>query len=58
VVSEILQIAHEMAQDLHEVGAMDDVTMRKMEVLCSCHRGASVSPERARERHSSKIKCL
>jgi putative transcriptional regulator len=43
-VSEILQIAHEMAQDLHEVGAMDDITMRKMDVLCSCHRGPSVSP--------------
>jgi putative transcriptional regulator len=41
---DILKVAHEMAQGLHEIGAMDDVTMRKMDVLCSCLRGPSVSP--------------
>jgi putative transcriptional regulator len=47
-LSEILKVVHEMVLDLHEVGALDDVTMRKMDVL-SCHRGGpSVSPERAR----------
>jgi putative transcriptional regulator len=33
-MSEILDMAHEMARDLHEVGAMDNITMRKMDVLC------------------------
>lgn len=34
LVSEILDMAHEMARDLHEVGAMDNITMQKMDVLC------------------------
>lgn len=33
-MSEILKVAHDMAQGLHEAGAMDDLTMRKMDVLC------------------------
>ncbi|NTV67762.1 MAG: hypothetical protein HGB06_08820 [Chlorobaculum sp.] len=33
-MSEILDIAHEMAQDLFNVGAMEDVTMLKVEELC------------------------
>ena len=33
-MSEILDIAHDMAKDLHEVGAMDDITMRVMDELC------------------------
>jgi putative transcriptional regulator len=33
-MSQILDIAHEMARDLLEVGAMDEITMRKMEALC------------------------
>ena len=33
-MSEILDIAHEMAQDLFKVGAMDEITMRKVEALC------------------------
>lgn len=33
-MSEILDIAHEMARDLLKVGAMDEVTMRKMDALC------------------------
>lgn len=33
-MSEILDIAHEMARDLFKVGAMDEITMRKMEALC------------------------
>ena len=33
-MSKILNIAHEMARDLLEVGAMDEITMRKMEALC------------------------
>jgi putative transcriptional regulator len=33
-MSKILETAHEMAQDLHEVGAMTELTMRQMDVLC------------------------
>ncbi|MFG5382894.1 helix-turn-helix domain-containing protein [Yoonia sp. R2-816] len=33
-MSDILDIAHDMAKDLHEVGAMDDITMRVMDKLC------------------------
>ena len=33
-MSEILDIAHEMAKDLFEVGAMDEITMRKVDALC------------------------
>ena len=33
-MSEILDITHDMAKDLHEVGAMDDITMRVMDELC------------------------
>jgi putative transcriptional regulator len=43
-MSEILEMAHEMARDLHEVGAMGDITMRQMDVLCLPLRRA-LSPE-------------
>ena len=33
-MSEILDIAHEMAQDLFKVGAMDEITMREIDALC------------------------
>jgi putative transcriptional regulator len=33
-VSEILDIAHEMAQDLFKVGAMVEITMRRIDALC------------------------
>jgi len=33
-MSEILDIAHDMACDLVKVGAMDKVTMHKLEALC------------------------
>lgn len=33
-MSEILDIAHDMARDLLKVGAMDYVTMRQMDALC------------------------
>ena len=32
-MSDILGITHDMAKDLHEIGAMDDITMRVMEEL-------------------------
>jgi putative transcriptional regulator len=33
-MSEILNIAHEMAQDLFKVGSMDEITMREMDKFC------------------------
>jgi len=33
-MSKILDISHEMAQDLFKVGAMDEITMRKVDALC------------------------
>jgi putative transcriptional regulator len=33
-MSEILDIAHDMALDLVKVGAMDKITMHKIEALC------------------------
>lgn len=32
-MSKIPDIAHEMAHDMFEVGAMDEITMRKMNAL-------------------------
>jgi|SRR6056297_988032 putative transcriptional regulator len=33
-MSDILDMAHDMAKDLHEVGAMDDITMRMVDRIC------------------------
>jgi putative transcriptional regulator len=33
-MSEILDIAHEMARDLFQAGAMDEITLRKIKALC------------------------
>lgn len=33
-MSEILDIANDMAKDLFKVGAMDAITMRQVETLC------------------------
>lgn len=33
-MSELLEAAHEMAQGLHKVGAMDEITMRQIDALC------------------------
>ena len=33
-MSDILDSAHDMAKDLHAVGAMDAITMRMMDELC------------------------
>ncbi len=34
IMSEILDNANEMARDLFKVGAMDEITMRKIDALC------------------------
>lgn len=33
-MSDILEMAHDMAKDLHSVGAMDAITMRMIDELC------------------------
>lgn len=33
-MSEILDIAHDMGKDLFKVGAMNDITKRKLDALC------------------------
>lgn len=33
-MSKHLDIAYEMAKDIHELGGMDDITMREIEALC------------------------
>lgn len=33
-MSDILDSAHDLAKDLHAVGAMDTITMRMMDELC------------------------
>ena len=30
----ILEVVHEGAKDLHEIGLMDDMTMREFDALC------------------------
>ncbi|MBL1140802.1 MAG: DNA-binding transcriptional regulator [Proteobacteria bacterium] len=32
--SKILNVVHESAKDLHEIGLMDDMTMREFDALC------------------------
>lgn len=32
--SEILEVIHESARDLHEIGLMDDMTMREFDAMC------------------------
>jgi hypothetical protein len=32
--SDVLKMALEMAEDLHEVGAVDDATMEKLRTIC------------------------
>lgn len=33
-MSKILDVAHDMAKDMFKVGAMDEITMHKMDALC------------------------
>lgn len=42
-MSDILKMAHDLAKGLHEVGAMDKITMREMDLLCLAP-GRSFSP--------------
>lgn len=46
-MSDILTMAHDMAKDLHKVGAMDNITMRVMDELC-LPKKRTFSPEDVR----------
>jgi hypothetical protein len=49
IMSEILDIAHEMARDLFEVGAIDEITMREIEALCaSIETAVQITPANQR----------
>jgi putative transcriptional regulator len=58
-MSEILEMAHDMAKDLHDVGAMDAITMRMMGELClpikRSFTAADVRRIRSRTRMSQPI---
>jgi putative transcriptional regulator len=44
IISEILDIAHEMARDLLKAGALEEITLRKVKALC-LPRKQSFQPE-------------
>lgn len=58
-MSEILNMAHDLAKDLHAVGAMDAITMRMMDDLCLPQKrtftAADVRRIRSRTRMSQPI---
>ena len=58
-MSDILDMAHDMAKDLHEVGAMDAITMRMMDALCLTKKrtftAADVQRIRGRTRMSQPV---
>jgi putative transcriptional regulator len=54
-MSKILDIAHEMARDLLEVGAMDEITMRKMDALCLRPKKSFTSREIKRIRAKNHV---
>lgn len=58
-MSEILKAAQEMASDLHEAGAMDTITMRKIDLLClppgRSFTAADIRRIRARSRMSQPV---
>ncbi len=54
-MSEILNIAHEMAQDLLNAGAMDEITMRKMDALCLPRKRAFLPEDIRRIRTTNHV---
>ena len=61
-MSDILDMAHELAKDLHDVGAMDALAMRMMDELCLPQKrsftAAQVRRIRARTRMSQPVFAL
>jgi putative transcriptional regulator len=58
-MSDILEMAHDMAQDLHAVGAMDEITLREIDRLClpetPAFSAARIREIRARSRMSQAV---
>lgn len=54
-MSDILHMAHDMAKDLHAVGAMDAITMRMMDELCLPKKRAFTSAEIRRIRQRARM---
>lgn len=58
-MSDILEMAHDMAKDLHEVGAMDEITMRVMDRICMPEKpsftAAKIKKIRAKTRMSQPV---
>jgi putative transcriptional regulator len=54
-MSKILEAARELAQDLHEVGAMNDLTMRKIDLLCLPPKRSFTAEDIRRIRASSRM---
>ena len=54
-MSDILDTAHDLAKDLHEVGAMDTITMRMMDELCLPAKRTFTAAEVRRIREKSRM---
>jgi putative transcriptional regulator len=54
-MSDILDMAHDMANDLHAAGAMDAIMMRMMDQLCLPKKRAFTSAEIRRIRQRARM---
>jgi len=54
-MSDILDMAHDMARDLHEIGAMDAITMRMMDELCMPKKRSFTAVEVRRIRAGTRM---
>jgi putative transcriptional regulator len=55
VEDEVLSAAHRLASALHDVGAMDDITMREMDALCLAPPKAYGRADVVRIRRSTRM---
>jgi len=54
-MSDILKTAHDLARDLHEIGAMNTITMRMVDELCLPPRRSFTSAEIRRIREKARM---
>ena len=54
-MSDILDMAHDMAKDLHAVGAMDAITMRMMDELCLPKKSSFTAADVQRIRRGTRM---
>lgn len=55
VEDEVLSTAHRLASALHDVGAMNDITMREMDALCLAPPNAYSKTDVVRIRRSTRM---